>query len=105
MQFQPIQDRVLVRRDAVVHKSEGGILLPGEKDKPNTATVLAVGTGAVRNDGNLRPLAVQVGDRVVLTQFAGQSTVKFDGEMLSVVLESEILGVFEDEQPETKETT
>lgn len=100
MQFQPIQDRVLLRRDSAEQKSAGGIMLPGEKDKQNTATVLAVGPGYVNQDGSLRALAVQPGDRVVIGPFAGQSTIKLNGEMLSVVLESEILGVLVDEQPQ-----
>ena len=72
------------------------IVLPGSaKEKPNQGEVIAVGDGKVLENGELRPLAVKVGDKVVFGQYAGSNTIEVDGEKLIIMGESEIFAIVE----------
>ena len=94
MNIRPLYDRVVVRRKEEEETTAGGIILSGSaKEKPNQGEVLAVGDGKVLDNGEVRPLAVKVGDQVVFGQYAGSNTIKVDGEELIIMSESEIFGV------------
>jgi chaperonin GroES len=96
MKIRPLYDRVVVRRKEEEETTAGGILLPGSaKEKPNQGEVIAVGEGKVLDSGEVRPLAVKVGDRVVFGQYAGSNTIEVDGEKLIIMGESEIFAVIE----------
>ncbi|MFK7731695.1 MAG: co-chaperone GroES [Pseudomonadales bacterium] len=96
MKIRPLHDRVIVRRQEEEETSAGGIVLPGSaKEKPNQGEVVAVGNGAILDNGDTRPLAVSVGDTVVFGQYAGSNTVKVDDEDLIILSESEIYAVVE----------
>ncbi|MFE8073250.1 co-chaperone GroES [Marinobacteraceae bacterium S3BR75-40.1] len=95
MKIRPLHDRVVVRRKEEEEKTAGGIVLPGNaKEKPSQGEVIAVGEGRVLENGDVRPVAVKVGDTVVFGQFAG-NTVKVDGEELLIMSENDIYGVLE----------
>ncbi|MCG8536781.1 MAG: co-chaperone GroES [Pseudomonadales bacterium] len=95
MNIRPLHDRVVVRRVEEETKSAGGIVLPGSAtEKPSQGEILAVGPGRVSESGEVRPLDVKAGDKVVFGQYAG-SAVKIDGEELLIMSESEIFGVLE----------
>ena len=94
MKIRPLYDRVVVRRKEEEETSAGGILLPGSaQEKPNQGEVVAVGEGKVLDNGDLRPLAVKVGDTVVFGQYAGGNTIEIGGEELIIMGESEIYGI------------
>lgn len=94
MNIRPLYDRIVVRRKEEEETSTGGIILSGSaKEKPNQGEVLAVGEGKILDSGEVRPLAVKVGDQVVFGQYAGSNTIKVDGEDLIIMSESEIFGV------------
>lgn len=94
MSIRPLHDRIVVRRTEEEQKTAGGILLPGSaQEKPQQGEVIAVGKGQITDNG-VRPLEVQVGDKVLFGQYAGQ-TVKVDGEELLIMKESDVLGVLE----------
>ena len=96
MKIRPLYDRVVVRRNEEEQTTAGGILLPGSaKEKPNQGEVVAVGEGKLLDSGEVRPLAVRVGDKVVFGQYAGSNTIEIDGEELIIMGESEIYGVVE----------
>ena len=96
MKIRPLHDRVVVRRKAEEEKTAGGILLPGAaKEKPNQGEVVAVGEGKVLESGEVRALAVKVGDQVVFGRYADSNTIKEDGEELIIMSESDIYGVIE----------
>ncbi len=96
MSIRPLYDRVVVRRNAEEETTAGGILLPGSaKEKPNQGEIVAVGEGKVLDNGEVRPLAVKVGDTVVFGQYAGSNTIEIDGEELIIMGESEIFAVVE----------
>lgn len=95
MQFRPLHDRVLVRRTDEDEKTAGGIIIPDTaKEKPQQGEVVAVGPGTRNEAGELLPLDVRVGDRVLFGKYAG-SEVTIDGEEYSIMKESDILGVLE----------
>jgi len=95
MKIRPLHDRVVVRRTEEETKTAGGIVLPDSAaEKPSRGEVVAVGTGKVLENGEIRKLAVKVGDKVIFGQFGG-STVKVDGEELLILAESEIFGILE----------
>ena len=95
MKIRPLRDRVVVRRKEEESLSAGGIVLPGSaKEKPNQGEVVAVGDGAVLDSGEVRPVALKVGDVVIFGQYSGNA-VKIDGEELIIMSESEIYGVVE----------
>jgi|TARA_R110000850_G_scaffold34266_4_gene92761 chaperonin GroES len=93
MKIRPLHDRVVVRRKEEETMTAGGIVLPGSaKEKPSQGEVLAVGTGKILDNGDVRALAVKVGDTVVFGQYSGH-TVKIDGEELLIMSESDLYGV------------
>ncbi len=95
MNIRPLHDRVVVRRQEEETKSAGGIVLPGSAtEKPSQGEVLAVGAGKVTESGEVRPLDVKAGDKVLFGQYSG-STVKIDGEELLIMSENEIFGILE----------
>ena len=95
MKIRPLYDRVVVKRKDEETVSAGGIVLPGTaKEKPTQGEVLAIGTGKVLDNGDLRPMSLKIGDRVLFGQYSG-NTVKIDGEEVVILNESEIYGVIE----------
>ena len=95
MSISPLHDRVLVRREEEETKTAGGIVLPGSAaEKPSRGEVIAVGNGKITENGDVRPLDVKAGDKVIFGQYAG-STVKVEGEELLIMSEAEILAVVE----------
>ncbi len=96
MKIRPLHDRVVVRRSEEEKTTAGGILLPGSAaEKPNEGEVVAVGQGRILKNGEVQPLSVNVGDKVLFGQYAGSNLVKIDGEELLIMNESEIYGVLE----------
>jgi chaperonin GroES len=98
MQFTPLHDRVLVRRIEGEEKTKGGLIVPDTaKEKPSEAEVISVGEGARTESGELIPMAVKVGDRVLFGKWSG-SEVRIEGEDLLIMKESDILGVIQAER-------
>ena len=96
MKIRPLHDRVLVRRKEEEQTSAGGIVLPGSaKEKPNEGEVIAVGTGKVLDNGDVRAVDVKVGDIVVFGKYAGSDTIEVNGEELVILAESDIKAVVE----------
>ncbi len=91
--FRPLHDRVVVRRVESEEKTRGGIIIPDTaKEKPAEGEIVAVGTGARNDKGELVALDVKAGDRVLFGKWSG-TEVKIDGEDLLIMKESDIMGV------------
>ena len=100
--FRPLHDRVLIRRVEQEAKTAGGIIIPDTaKEKPMEGEVLAVGPGARDETGQLQPLDVKVGDRVLFGKWSG-TEIKLDGEELIIMKESDIMGVLEKKSARAK---
>jgi len=101
MSIKPLYDRVVVKRLAAETKTKGGIVIPDKAaEKSTQGEVVAVGDGALLDNGQLRSLSVKPGDRVLFGQYAG-SEVKIDGEDYLITKESEIFAIVE--QSDVKE--
>lgn len=91
--FRPLHDRVLVERADPETKTAGGIILPDTaEEKPMEGKVVAVGNGHVNDNGEVRPLDVQTGDKVIFSKWAG-TEITIDGKELMVMKESDIIGI------------
>jgi len=93
MNFTPLHDRVLVERIESDEKTAGGLIIPETaKEKPQEGEIIAVGEGARKDSGELIPMAVKAGDRVLFGKWSG-TEVKIDGQDMLIMKESDILGV------------
>jgi len=95
MKVTPLHDRIVVSRIEAEEKTKGGIIIPDTaKEKPQEGRILAIGPGKRDKDGNLIPLEVKAGDRVLFTKWAG-TEIKIDGQEHMIMKEDDILGVIE----------
>ncbi len=93
MAFTPLHDRVLVRRLEGEEKTAGGLIIPDSaKEKPAEGEVIACGEGARKDSGELIPMAVKAGDKVLFGKWSG-TEVTIDGEELLIMKESDIMGL------------
>ncbi|MEM7597587.1 MAG: co-chaperone GroES [Pseudomonadota bacterium] len=93
MAFKPLHDRVLVRRVESEEKTSGGLIIPDSaKEKPSEGEVVSCGDGARKDSGELVPMAVAAGDRILFGKWSG-TEITVDGEELLIMKESDILGV------------
>lgn len=91
--FRPLKDRLLVKRNEQEERTPGGIIIPDTaKEKPVEGIVLAVGSGTLDDKGTLHPLEVKPGDRVLFAKWGGND-VKIDGETYTILKESDVLGI------------
>ena len=95
MKLRPLHDRVLVKRLEEQETMRGGIVIPDSaKEKPQQAEVVAVGKGKLNDEGELVPLTVKAGDRILFGKYSG-SDIKLDGNEYLILREDEILGVLD----------
>ena len=95
MKFRPLHDRVVVKRLGEEEKTAGGIIIPDTaQEKPMEGEVIAVGPGERSDDGNLTPLDVKAGDRILFGKWSG-TEVKIDDDDLLIMKESDIMGIIE----------
>ncbi len=96
MAFKPLHDRVLVRRIESDEKTAGGLIIPDTaKEKPAEGIVIACGEGARKDNGDLIPMSVKEGDKILFGKWSGTEVV-LEGEELLIMKESDILGIIED---------
>ena len=98
MTFRPLHDRILVRRVEAEEKTAGGIIIPDTaKEKPQEGEVVAAGPGARDDSGQLLPLDVRPGDRILFGKWSG-TEIRLDGEELLIMKESDVMGIIEVEE-------
>jgi chaperonin GroES len=95
MKIRPLHDRVIVKRLESERTSPGGIVIPDSAaEKPVEGKVVAVGKGKILDDGQVRPLDVKIGDKILFGKYSG-TEVKVDGEDLVVMREEDVMAVIE----------
>ena len=95
MKIRPLHDRVIVKRLDEDRTSPGGIVIPDTAaEKPVQGKIVAVGKGKILEDGQVRPLDVKVGDKILFGKYSG-TEVKVDGEELVVMREEDVMAVIE----------
>ena len=96
MKLRPLHDRVIVKRMEEERKSAGGIVIPDTAtEKPMRGKVLSVGPGKVNDKGEVSPMNVKKGDKVLFGKYSG-TEVKVEGDELVVMREDDIMAVIED---------
>ena len=94
MTIKPLADRVVIQMTESEETTKSGIVLPGSaQEKPQVAVVTAVGPGGVV-DGKEIVMEVKLGDKVLISQYAG-TKVKLDGVENIIVRQSDILAIVE----------
>jgi chaperonin GroES len=95
MKLRPLHDRVIVKRLEEEEKTVGGIIIPDTaKEKPQQARVIAVGNGRTLENGQVIPLTVKAGDRVLFGKYAG-TEIKIDGDEHLIMREDDILAILQ----------
>ncbi len=95
MKIRPLHDRVIIRRMEEERTSPGGIVIPDTAaEKPIKGEVIAVGKGKILENGEIRPLDLKVGDKILFGKYSG-TEVKIDGDDFLVMREEDVMAVFE----------
>jgi len=95
MNLRPLHDRVVVKRMEEERTTPGGIVIPDSAaEKPIKGEVVAIGTGKRLDNGEVRPLDVKVGDKVLFGKFAG-TEVKLGEDEVLVMREDDVMAVIE----------
>src|SRR6056297_3498833 len=95
MQIRPLHDRVIIKRTEEERTTPGGIVIPDSAaEKPIKGEIIAAGNGKLQDSGEVRPLDVKVGDKVLFGKYSG-TEVKVDGDELLVMREDDIMAVIE----------
>ncbi|MBA3291472.1 MAG: co-chaperone GroES [Actinomycetota bacterium] len=91
--LKPLEDRILVRPEEGEETTASGIVIPDTaKEKPQEGTVLAVGPGKRSDTGDLIPMDVSEGDRVIYSKYGG-TEIKSDGEELLILSARDVLAI------------
>ena len=95
MALKPLGDRVIVKADEAESQTASGLYLAGDaKEKPQTGTVIAVGEGKRSKDGNIYPMPIKVGDKVIYGKYGG-TEVTYDGEDVLILRADDIYAICE----------
>lgn len=96
IKITPLGDRVLVKQDEELQKTAGGLYLPeAAKEAPQRGVVIRAGKGKMLEDGQVRPLCVKEGDKIIFGKYSG-TKVKMGEEELLFMREEDIMAVVED---------
>ena len=95
MALKPLGDRVIVKADEAEAQTASGLYLASEsKEKPQTGTVIAVGEGKRSKDGNIYPMPIKVGDKVIYGKYGG-TEVHYEGEDVLILRADDIYAICE----------
>jgi len=95
MKIKPLHENILVQRLEEASKTKGGIYIPDSaKEKPAEGKIVAVGSGRVDEKGNVRPLDVKVGNKVLFNKYAG-TEVRVEDEDYLIMREEDVLAIID----------
>ena len=95
MKIRPLHDRVVVRRLEEERTTAGGIVIPDSAaEKPMRGEIIAIGLGKALDNGDVRALAVKVGDTVLFGKYSG-TEIKLNGQELVVMREDDIMAIID----------
>ncbi len=94
MNIKPLADRIVVKPLEAEEKTKGGILLPDTaKEKPQEGEVVAVGKGKVLDSGQVQPMEVKAGDRILYGKYSGSEITTKEGDELLIMREEDVLAI------------
>ena len=95
MKLRPLDDRIVIKQSEAEEKTSGGIILPDSaKEKPQIGKIIAVGPGALLDDGKRAKMSVKKNDKVLYAKYMG-SDVEIDNDKYVIIKESDVLGIIE----------
>ncbi len=94
--LRPLGDRVIVKPAAKEEMTKTGIILPDtvDKERPEHGEVIAVGPGKMLDNGQVAPMSIKIGDKIVFKKY-GPDEVKIDDVEYLVIAESDVMAVIE----------
>ncbi|OGF21591.1 co-chaperone GroES [Candidatus Falkowbacteria bacterium RIFOXYB2_FULL_38_15] len=94
MNIKPLGDRVVIKPILEDKTTKSGIVLPQtvDKEKPEQGEVLAIGPGKILDNGQVSPMGVKVGDKVMFKKYSPDE-IKIESEELLIISESDILAI------------
>jgi chaperonin GroES len=93
MNVRPLYDRIIGKRSDEEESTRNGIFIPDSaKEKPQEGEVVAVGRGRRLDDGQIVPLDVKTGDRVLFGKYTGSET-KVEGTEYTIMREDDVLAI------------
>jgi len=94
MNIKPLYDRVVIKPQAKKEKTESGIYIPEtvDKERPQMGEIIAVGEGKIMSNGDVKPLKVKVGDKVLFSKY-GPTEITLEGEEYLITKEEELLAI------------
>ena len=98
MGLKPLADRIVVKSLEANEETKSGIVVPDSaKEKPQEGKVIAVGTGRLIDDGEVKPLEVKNGDRVLYGRYAGNE-VTIEGDEYLILREEDVLAIVKEKR-------
>ena len=98
MKIRPLHDRIVAKRIEEQETLRSGIIIPDSaKEKPQEAEVVAVGHGKRLENGEVVPLDVKAGDRILFGKYSGNE-IRLDGEEYMIMREEDVLGILDASQ-------
>jgi len=95
MEIRPLYDRIVAKRIEEKETLRSGIIIPDSaKEKPQEAEVIAVGHGKRLENGEVVPLDVKAGDRILFGKYTGNE-IRLDGEEYMIMREEDVLGILD----------
>jgi len=96
MKLKPLHDNVVVKPSSVEEMTKSGIVLPktASKERPERGEVIAVGPGKMLENGEIAPISLKVGDKVMFKKYSPDE-IKIDNEEYLLISESDILAILE----------
>lgn len=95
MNIRPLGDKIVVKRLELEEKLKSGLIVPDTaKEKPQEGEVVAVGKGKMNDKGNIIPMEIKVGDRILFGKYSGNE-VKIDGEEYLIMDQNDVIGIIE----------
>jgi chaperonin GroES len=94
LKIQPVNDYILIEPEKAETKTKSGIFIPetADKEKPQQAKVIAVGSGKLGKDGKRMEMSVKVGDTILYSKY-GPTEVKLDGEEYFFIQDSDVIAI------------
>ncbi|HQO11322.1 MAG TPA: co-chaperone GroES [bacterium] len=96
MTLKPLSNHVIVKPAVQEEVTKSGIVLPdtADKERPEKGEVIAVGTGKIRDNGQLSPMSLKVGNQVVFKKYSPDE-IKIDGEDYLILSEDDVVAIIE----------
>ena len=92
--IRPLNENVVLKKDKVLKQTASGIVLSQKEEETEYATVIAVGDGFRNDKGEIIPVEVKVGDKVIYKSYS-PTKIKLDEEEYLIVSQKDILAVLE----------